>query len=149
MEIKRNDFPWIFEKGDRPSLVNSTLEALAILVALKLRFGEAPDAGDKRVLVFPSITDNRGNGAALNKLMSTRFPLLGSTHGTRDLHEMVEWAPREFNKEADKLANGNFEPFDPAKRLPVTVQSLTWNILPDRKRSRESVPGGQDFEWPP
>ena len=38
LEIKKDDFPWIFEQGDRPSLVISTLEALAMLVALKLRF---------------------------------------------------------------------------------------------------------------
>ena len=74
LEIKKDDFPWICDKGDKPSLVISTLEALAFLVALKLRFGEAPDADDKRVLVVPSSTDNRGNGAALNEHMSTRFP---------------------------------------------------------------------------
>ena len=52
----------------------STLEALAILVALKLRFGDHPEADDTEVLIVPSIMDSRGNGAALNKLMSTRFP---------------------------------------------------------------------------
>ena len=44
------DFPWVFEKGDRPSLVVSTLEALAILVALKLRSGET-STDDTRVLI--------------------------------------------------------------------------------------------------
>ena len=43
LEISKEDFPWIFEKGDKPSLVISTLEALAILISLKLRFGDAPD----------------------------------------------------------------------------------------------------------
>ena len=42
--------------------------------SLKLRFGEVPNADDTKVLIVPSITDIRGNGAALNKLMSTRFP---------------------------------------------------------------------------
>ena len=74
LEITREDSPWIFEKGDRPSLVISTSEALVILVALKLQFGEEADSDDTKVLTVPSITDNRGNGAALNKLMSTRFP---------------------------------------------------------------------------
>ena len=73
------DFPWIFEKRNRPSLVISTLEAFAMLVALKLRFGQDPGPEDTRVLIVPSITDNRGNGAALNNLMSTRFPSFGST----------------------------------------------------------------------
>ena len=74
VEIGKDDFPWIFEKEDRPSIAFSTLEALAILVSLKLRFGNIADTEDKRVLIVPSVTDNRGNGAALNKLMSTRFP---------------------------------------------------------------------------
>ena len=73
-EITREEFPWVFEKGNRPSLVISTLEALAILIALKIKFGQEPDADDTRVLIAPSITDNRGNGAALIKLLSTRFP---------------------------------------------------------------------------
>ena len=74
LEIKKDDFSWIFEKGNCPSLVISTLEALAILVALKFRPVERPEEDEKRVLMVPSITDNHRNGAALNKLMSTRFP---------------------------------------------------------------------------
>ena len=66
LEITRGDFPWIFEKGDRPSRTISTLEALAMVVALKLKFGQDPSPDDTRVLIVPSITDNRGNGAALN-----------------------------------------------------------------------------------
>ena len=72
LEITREDFPWIFVKGDRPSLVISTLEAFAMPVALKIKFGQDPDPDETRVLIAPFITDNRGNGAALNKLMSTR-----------------------------------------------------------------------------
>ena len=48
----------------RQGLVISTLEAFAMLVALKLRFGH-PDPEDTRVMIAPSITDNRGNGEAL------------------------------------------------------------------------------------
>ena len=75
LEISKEDFPWIFEKGDKPSLVISTLEALAILISLKLRFGDAPDPDDTKVLIVPSFTDNRGNGAVLNKLMTPRASL--------------------------------------------------------------------------
>ena len=121
LQISKNEFPWVFEKGDKPSLVISTLEALANLVALKLRFGGAADTDDKRVLIVPSVTDNRGFGAALNKLMSTRFPSfavlmeLATFMKARRLRTIVEWAPREYNMEADQLANGNVEAFDPAK----------------------------------
>ena len=136
LEISKEDFPWIFEKGDKPSLVISTLEALAILISLKLRFGDAPDYDDTKVLIVPSITDNRGNGAVLNKLMTTRFPSsvllmeMGSYMKARGMRAIVEWAPREFNKEADQLANGITDSFDPNRRLHVSSQTLTWNILP-------------------
>ena len=40
MLVEREHLPWVFEKGDKPALVISTLEALAVLVSLKsvLRF---------------------------------------------------------------------------------------------------------------
>ena len=133
----RGFFPWIFEKENRPSLVISTLEAFARLVALKLRFGQDPEPDDTRVLIVPSITDNRGNGAALNKLMSTRFPSstvlkeLASFMKARGMRAAVECAPRECNREADLLANGITDPFDPERRLPVSAQTLVWNVLPE------------------
>ena len=36
VEIRREDWPWIYERDDKPALVISTLEALAIFIALKL-----------------------------------------------------------------------------------------------------------------
>ena len=74
LEFTREDYPRIFDKGNRPSLAMSTLGAFAMLVALKLKFGHDLEPDDTLVLIAPSVTDNRGNGAALNKFMSTRFP---------------------------------------------------------------------------
>ena len=34
-EITKEDFPWIYDRGDTPSRVISTLEALGVLLALK------------------------------------------------------------------------------------------------------------------
>ena len=71
---------------------------------MTLRFGE-PESDDTRVLIVPSITDNRGNGAVLNKLVSTRFPSsavlveLATYMKARGMRTVVEWAPRECNKE--------------------------------------------------
>ena len=47
----------------------------------------------------------------------------------RGMRARVEWAPGEF-KEADQLANGVTDSFDPNRRLQVSSQTLTWNILP-------------------
>ena len=73
LEITHEEWPWVFAKSQKASLIISTLEALAVLVALKLRFGEEPGRSKERVRIAPTLTDNRGNGAALNKLMTTKF----------------------------------------------------------------------------
>ena len=58
--------------------------------------------------------------------MSTKFPAsvvlmeLASYMRKMILRTVVERAPREGNKEADKLANGNTEDFDPSLRSTLT-----------------------------
>ena len=105
--------------------------ALAILIALKIKFGQEPN--------------DRGNGAALNKLMSTGFPSsavlmeLASFMKTRGMRTIVEWAPRECNKEADLLANGKTSLFDPKRRIHVAASSLVWNVLPEASASGREV----------
>ena len=73
-EITKVDFQWIYDRGDTPSRVISTLEALGVLLALKLKHGEQPQGHRSRVTVTLTIIDNRGNGAALNKQMSSQYP---------------------------------------------------------------------------
>ena len=51
------------------------------------------------------------------------------------MRTVVEWAPRECNKEADLLANGNTDLFDSSRRLEVTAQSLSWDILPEAQEA--------------
>ena len=36
----------------------------------------------------------------------------------------MEWAPRECNREADLLANGITDLFNPDRRLPASAQTL-------------------------
>ena len=145
LEITREDFPWVFEKRDRPPHTTPTLEAPAPPAAPKIKFGQEPDPSEMRVLIVPSITDNRGNGAALNKLLSTRFPSsavlmeLASFMKHRGMAAIVEWAPRECNREADMLANGDTSLFDPERRIPVAAGTLIWNVLPEAlKAEREA-----------
>ena len=75
MEIDRLKFPWVFSPGDRSSRVIATLESLAVLLALKDFY--PPGDGDirRKIRPQPTWTDNRGNGAALNKHMSTQYPV--------------------------------------------------------------------------
>ena len=65
---------------------------------------------------------------------------MGSYMKARGMRAIVEWAPREFNKEADQLANGITDSFDPNRRIHVSSQTLTWNILPT------AIQSGRDAE---
>ena len=63
-EVTMEDFPWICRRDDTPSRVISTLEALGVLVALKLKYGEELPVFRSRITVAQTVTDNGGNGAA-------------------------------------------------------------------------------------
>ena len=138
LEVFEEDWPWVFAKSQKASRVISTLEALAVLVALKLQCGETPGGSRTRVRIAPTLTDNRGNGAALNKLMTTKFPASALLVETVVLHEEDEYPdscrvrrPERRTEKQTKLANGDHEAFDPALRIPVSESSLKWEILPE------------------
>ena len=100
-------------------------------MALKLQFGEIPGRGRTDVTVAPTITDNRGNGAALNKLPASALLMELSCYIKKmSIRTAVHWTPREGNNEADRLANGVLDGFDPMLRIPVNARSLQWEILP-------------------
>ena len=134
-ETTRDEWSWVFEKSSKPALVISTLEALAVLIALKVYYGEEPKADHSSIRTVPTTTDNRVNGAALNKLMTTMYPAsavlmeLAAYSKMVGLRASVEWSPREANREADALADGDFSPFTPELRIPVSAQRLQWTIL--------------------
>ena len=43
----------------------------------------------------------------------------------------LEWIPREANREADRLADGCFEGFDPALRVHTELSEVRWLVLND------------------
>ena len=63
-EITKAEWPWIFERSDKPARVISTIEALAVLMGLKLFYGDEAQVAPARIQMIPSFTDNRGNGSA-------------------------------------------------------------------------------------
>ena len=73
--VSPEDFQWVFRKDGKASRVIATLEALAMLLAVRAFFPKVQGTQSTRLVVLPSYTDNRGNGALLNKLMSSRYPL--------------------------------------------------------------------------
>ena len=70
LELKRESWPWVYETSDKPSLLISTLEALAVLFSLMLFFDDVDDVPPEprtKVRVAPTWTDNRGKMSALLK----------------------------------------------------------------------------------
>ena len=47
----------------------------------------------------------------------------------RGLALTAEWAPREWNAEADALTNSRFEGFSPELRVPFDMRSYPWRVL--------------------
>ena len=73
-EVTKSEFSWVFERDEKPSLLISSLEALAVVIALKVFFRNEGSHSRKKLDLTPTWTDNRENGSALNKMMSTCFP---------------------------------------------------------------------------
>ena len=126
-EVTQEVLPWVHEKGGKPFLVISTLEALAVLKSLKMH-REQPAIGKKKVTVALAWTDNRGNGSALNKLMTTKFPVKMKR---MSLKVAVEWTPRARNREADQSANGDHRALNQQNRVNLDLARLQWDILPE------------------
>ena len=134
IEVTEEEWPWVYEKGGRPALIISTLQALAVLISLRLFFGGTANQHRSKIMVAPTWTDNRGNGSALNKLMSTKFPTsavlmeLATYTKKMGMKVLVEWTPRAGNREADALANGDSSLFDPRRRVHLE-RDFQWEVL--------------------
>ena len=87
LEIMEEDWPWIFEKDRKAALVISTLEALAVLVALKLQFGEIPGGGRTNVTVASTLTGER---CSSEQTYDDEVSRVRSAHGTVLQHEEDE-----------------------------------------------------------
>ena len=80
-------------------------------------------------------TDNQGNTYAVNKLMSTKFPLtllvleLSETLRLRNCELGLEWIPREHNQLADDLTNEDFSKFPGERRVQWVGGNTKWTCL--------------------
>ena len=67
-------------------------------------------------LTFSSGTDNQGNSYLLDRMMTTKYPLvvvlmeLAHQMRRRRLVLRARWLPRLQNEEADALTKGEFDP---------------------------------------
>ena len=100
-----------------------------------------------------------GNGSLLKLLISSKYLLsallmeFGEQLRHSGVRPDVRWAPREANREAHRLANGDTTGFDPSLRLRVLPPVGGWFTLDDallvlKQRTRSSATeqnlGGSD-----
>ena len=90
LESLEDEWPWVFAKSRKSSLVISTLEALAVLVGLKLTVrrsaqnftDEGRDSPDAHRQPRERCTSEQANDDEISRVRSV--------HGTRNLHEEDE-----------------------------------------------------------
>ena len=128
--------PWVFEREGKSFRTIASLEALAVLVAVKcLLPASTTTSSSSSVSLTQVLTDNRGNGHILSKLGTTKFPLsavvmeLAFELKKREIIADVAWIPRESNVEADALSNGDFSQFNEELRVKVDLPKLQWHFL--------------------
>ena len=79
--------------------------------------------------------------------MSTTYPLccvareLAAQLEQRGLDLTLKWAPRDRNAEADALADGRSEGFNPDLRVGGRVGDIKWLVLPGLLRTGEAFYG--------
>ena len=142
----------MYEKSDKPSLLTSTLEALAVLFSLVLFFDDIQPEPRTKVQVAPTWTDNRGNGSALNKLMTSKYPAsavlmeMSAQMKQRGLQASIQWTPRAANREADRLANWITQDFNPAYVCVIDPATVPWILLHSAlEEGRQAEQAYQDF----
>ena len=80
-------------------------------------------------------TDNLGNTLALQKYMSTKWPLapmimeLSEQCRSRNLELHLSWQRRNFNTEADSLTNGDFSAFQIQNQVHFDFPNIPWLVL--------------------
>ena len=135
MQISETDCPWAFAKD--PFQLIASLELLATLIGLMLLVPKDVEARSVHGTAGIGCgTDNRGNSLAVEKWMTTKYPLcnvlmeLSEQLYSRNLVLRLSWLPREGNQPADDLTNEIWSRFDPARRVCATWKDLKFVILP-------------------
>ena len=133
--MTERDAPWAFVKG-LPARAISTLELLATLVGLVLLAPPALDArGAAGTVAVTGLTDSQVSSAVVTRGLTTTFPLcavameLSAQLERRGAELFLDWIPRDANKEADRLADGDSRGFSEERRVQASIRQINWLVL--------------------
>ena len=132
--LTRSSAPWAFSRGE-PYRSIAALELFGTLLSIMAFAGDWPEAARGRFRLSGA-TDNQGNTWVLNRLMTTKFPMivvlaeLAAQLRAINAELSLEWIPRLQNEEADALTNEDFSAFRPELRVQLEVEQLAFLLLP-------------------
>jgi hypothetical protein len=135
IDVEASWAPWVFAKGNDPKRVIASLELLGTILCLIL-FGDQIKSNQLGTMSITGSTDNQGNSYAVQKLLSTKWPLtvllmeLVEQLRQRKVELYLQWIQRDSNVEADALTNDDYSAFDPKKRIEVKGEDIPWAVLP-------------------
>ena len=122
--------PWAFVRGT-PARAISSLELLATTIGLVvLTPGELSGPGAAGTVMVTGFTDSLVSSSVVSRGLTTSVPLcvvameLAAQLEHRSAELFLEWSPRTMNQEADALADGRIDGFNPAIRVPVDLSRM-------------------------
>ena len=134
VELFSTTTPWVFQKAGDPGRVIATLELLGTLLCLAV-FDYESTREHLGIITVSGTTDNQGNSLALQKFMTTKWPLapmmieMTEQLRKRKLELHLTWERRDKNVEADAITNECFELFEESNRIHVDFPSFPWLVL--------------------
>jgi hypothetical protein len=132
LRVSAEELPCLFKEGKHARGMSTVAELLATLVGLQV-FGWTKVRN--RLFTVSAGTDNLANEHLSFRDATTRFPLsYVHMQVSLDMYRsggflQLRWRPRDLNQPADDLTNDDFRLFDPAKRVPVSLEDLDLSFL--------------------
>ena len=83
------------------------------------------------------LSDSQVSAAVVTRGLSTAFPLcavameFSAQLEARGAELLLNWIPRELNKEADALADGRWVGFNQTLRVQADFRNVRWLVLDD------------------
>ena len=135
MVIEKCSWPCVFDMRDAPSLAISTLEALAVLVALELFSRGTIKCTLVQGRGCPTWTDNHGNGATLHKLMTTKFLALtvfeemAAFFKRTHMRTVFDWRSQQGQSRGGRSGKRVLDGNNPALRILLKADVPVWSVL--------------------
>ena len=143
ISINEEMAPYLFRPGKGAQWSSTSSELLASLAALKA-FGWAEESFDRKTLEMSIVagTDNKGNEGLSAKRSTTKWPLmiinmqLSSVLSRAKIDLRLSWRPRDENKLADSLTNGDYSEVSHGRRVNIKFEDIPLDVVNNLWRTK-------------